>query len=122
MHLNKKINRLIFFIFSALILSITAACGLLDENDNVGVIPTIAPEFGTASPMPTFTALPTLTPIANPTATPELPLRTIVVFDDEFARGWGVVTEDLLLEDSTELSFDSSFNCLNSPTGVACTP
>ena len=103
--LYKKIFRLTFFILSTLIFTFVASCSLL-EDEKCGGGSTIAPEFGTPSPVPTFTALPTLTRISNPTATPEVPLKAIVIYDNGFAKGWGAVTEDLLLETSSDITFD----------------
>lgn len=103
---HKKTFRLGALIFSLLIITILVACQ--PEDDSIGVIPTIAPEFEVPTPIPTFTALPTLTRIANPTPTAELPLKTILIYDDRFAPGWGLVGEDLLSEETEEVTFDGN--------------
>ncbi|MEM8856928.1 MAG: hypothetical protein AAGD96_01320 [Chloroflexota bacterium] len=87
-------------------LGLLAACEE-DPGEYLG-IPTIAPEFGTPTPRPTFTRLPTLTPPINPTATREVALKSIVVFDDGFRNGWGVETDDLFAELVEENRYDGT--------------
>lgn len=103
---HKKIVRSGLLIFSLLLITIMVACE--PEDESIGAIPTIAPEFSVPTPIPTFTALPTLTRIANPTATPELPLKTILIYDNKFEPGWGLETEDVFVETSEDITFDGS--------------
>lgn len=102
---NQHLFRALLIVFVFICTAILAACRAEDEE--LG-IPTIAPEFSVPTALPTFTPLPTLTPIANPTATPELPLRTIVIYDDGFRNGWDFVAEDLFAESYSEIVFDGS--------------
>ncbi|MFK7804091.1 MAG: hypothetical protein AB8G95_20830 [Anaerolineae bacterium] len=97
-----------FFLLALLI----TACE--EDNLNSG-IPTIAPEYLDPTPMATFTRLPTLTPITNPTATRELPLKTIVIFDDGFKNGWEMVPEDVFAEFTNELVYDGENSIKVSP-------
>lgn len=95
---------------TALLSLVITACGLLEEEPirNVGIAPTIASEFSIPTAAPTPTKLPTLTPITNPTQTPELPLKTIVIFDDGFQNGWELVGDDLFTEVTEEVTYDGS--------------
>jgi len=108
-----RFSQLIFIGTLLLLTVFITACE--EENKNIGVIPTIAPEYLDPTPIPTFTRLPTLTPVTNPTATPELPLKTIVIFDDGFKDGWQMVTEDLFAELTDELVYDGGTSIKASP-------
>lgn len=103
---KKKIISFGTIILGLLLITVLVACE--PEDESIGVIPTIAPEFEVPTPIPTFTALPTLTRISNPTPTPELPLKTILIYDDQFVPGWGLVGEDLLSEPSEDVAFDGT--------------
>ena len=99
-----------------LALIITGCSGLEDElPENFGIPPTVASEFAVPTAAATPTKLPTLTPITNPTATPELPLKTIVIFDDGFQNGWELVGEDLFTEVTEEIIYDGAASLKVSP-------
>lgn len=105
-----------FLTIIVIIFSIGLLTSCEDESDfGVGVVPTIAPEFDLPTPRPTFTRLPTLTPPTNPTATRELPLRSIVIFDDGFKNGWGYEADNLLVEVVDENRYDGDLSLKLTP-------
>ncbi|MEM9773082.1 MAG: hypothetical protein AAF902_00780 [Chloroflexota bacterium] len=104
---KKALIQFLTIVFVLLSISLLAACE--EESDlGVGVVPTIAEDFQLPTPRPTFTRLPTLTPPTNPTATQEVPIRSVVVFDDGFKSGWGFETEDLFAELVEENRYDGT--------------
>ena len=105
MHKHKTFLRLFSILSIFTLVAVLASC---DSQPESFEIPTIAPEFLLPTALPTFTPLPSLTPIANATATRELKFRTIVVYDNGFKNGWDMEGEDLFVEPVEDIVYDGN--------------
>ncbi|MFT5193117.1 MAG: hypothetical protein ACI9EW_001187 [Cellvibrionaceae bacterium] len=105
MLLSGKVKSSCFFFLGALLL-LSVATTSCKEDEKFSGIPTIASQFSAPTPQATITRFPTLTPVHHETATPGLSLKTVVIFDDGFKNGWGLIGNDLFSEITEELTYD----------------